>query len=185
MLRRDTQCVESVLPVRQPSLNPTSYLCTLTALICWAVLVGCFNLPTFLLFPPGNGLYWLLTPQADMCVSPDTMASHQKESTNQHTHTRTCGDWLVVWQPWQRCDCCGLLSEHYLHRWTRNWSCCRCGGGVLDGACNTLSVTSRQLANEELLHTVEGLISAELHSPKVLGMIPGIAELVCVYNASF
>lgn len=51
----ETQRVESVFPVRQPSLNPTSHLCILTAINCWAVLVGCFNLPNFLLFPPGSG----------------------------------------------------------------------------------------------------------------------------------
>lgn len=57
----------------------------------------------------------------------------------------------------------------------------RCSGWC----CYKLSVTSWHLANEELLHTVESSISAELHSPKVLGVIPGIAELVRVYNASF
>lgn len=87
MLRRDTQCVESVLPVRQPSLNPTSYLCTLTAIIWWAVLVGCFNLPTFLLFPPSNGYtdYSHLKP-----TWPHTRKSLL---INTHTHTRAVTDW--------------------------------------------------------------------------------------------
>lgn len=46
----ETQGVESVLPVRHLSSNPTSYLCSLTAIICWAVLLAVSASTTFCFF---------------------------------------------------------------------------------------------------------------------------------------
>lgn len=119
-------------------LESKSCLCALTTIICWAVLVGCSNL----LRLPGffhQAMAKLITHTSNRHVRLPRHCGLAPKSLLINTHARVHADWLVVWQPWQRCGCCGPWSEHYLHRWTQNRGCCRCGGGALDGACYKLS----------------------------------------------